>query len=848
MLRLNKFLSITLSLLLFGCGEPQALKDAASIINPDETDSTLPGTINLGPVVPPIADQTVNEDSSISSIAIHIQDTDSSLTCSANLKAFSGNSLLVKKSKIIVSGTIPNCSLAITPEPNAYGTVDIYLTVEDGTHKVNSKFKLTINPANDAPSINAINPATTGRNQSVTIPFTVVDSDTQIDCASDISITSSNESIVPSSSAVFGGIFPICAVTLTPVTNATGTTIIQVTANDGEFTANQTFNLNVIAVNTPPTVGTIATQNLTEDTPSALIPFTISDTDTLLSCLTSVTVSSSNTDLIDSSSVVFSGSAPACNARITPKENANGTANVTFSVTDGSLATTRTFTANVSSVNDAPTITSIPNKGTPVDIQAMVAFSIEDADHALNCSNSYVSMTTSNPSVFSSSSMVLGGIAPNCLATFTPQPGVEGFTNITLTVSDGSLSSSTTFRLATIGPLAISPKTGTLQNGNQMTFTAEGGSGVGYTFSIVSGGGTIDPVSGLYTATSTGTKVIQVTDSNNNTDTATIVAFDPLEITPANIMVVAENTVQFNVSGGFPPYSYAVTLGNGTINSSGLFTAANIAGNSTITVTDDNGSTVTASVTTVLALTLSPTTLVLPVYSSHTFTAAGGNAPYSFDITSGGGSLNSTTGQLVASSTVGTAVITLTDSGIQSKTANVTYVRPIQISQGLSHTCAVYNNGGIKCWGTGTSGRLGNESTNNLGDAGNEVGGNIPFVNVGTGKVAVQVSAGDSHTCARFNDGSVKCWGDNTFGKLGYGDTTARGSAANQMGDSLPTIDLGKAKLPNGLPLGQQTPALFLMMTLSNAGAEMPTVNLELATLQLFMAMALMKWVTICRL
>ncbi len=38
---------------------------------------------------------------------------------------------------------------------------------------------------------------------------------------------------------------------------------------------------------------------------------------------------------------------------------------------------------------------------------------------------------------------------------------------------------------------------------------------------------------------------------------------------------------------------------------------------------------------------------------------------------------------------------------------------------------------------------------------------------------AAFVVAGDTHTCARFTNGSVQCWGDNRFGQLGSGDTTA---------------------------------------------------------------------------
>lgn len=82
------------------------------------------------------------------------------------------------------------------------------------------------------------------------------------------------------------------------------------------------------------------------------------------------------------------------------------------------------------------------------------------------------------------------------------------------------------------------------------------------------------------------------------------------------------------------------------------------------------------------------------------------------------------------------------------------------IAAGGRHTCAILANGGIKCWGSGIYGQLGDGATNNQ---------SVP-VNVSTlGGSAVEIVAAGFHTCSRLTAGAVKCWGSGTDGELGNG-------------------------------------------------------------------------------
>lgn len=89
----------------------------------------------------------------------------------------------------------------------------------------------------------------------------------------------------------------------------------------------------------------------------------------------------------------------------------------------------------------------------------------------------------------------------------------------------------------------------------------------------------------------------------------------------------------------------------------------------------------------------------------------------------------------------------------------------IQITAGEHHTCALMDNGAVRCWGLGEGGRLGYGNWYSIGN--DEVPATAGDVDVGG--TVIQVSAGFEHTCALLNTGAVRCWGDGTAGRLGYG-------------------------------------------------------------------------------
>jgi alpha-tubulin suppressor-like RCC1 family protein len=103
----------------------------------------------------------------------------------------------------------------------------------------------------------------------------------------------------------------------------------------------------------------------------------------------------------------------------------------------------------------------------------------------------------------------------------------------------------------------------------------------------------------------------------------------------------------------------------------------------------------------------------------------------------------------------GTSIYRYLPTAVSGLTSGVTAV-----SSGGDHTCVLMNGGGVKCWGNGDLGQLGN---------GRVMIAKLPVDVSGLVSGVAAVSAGGDHTCAVIKNGGVKCWGDDNYGALGDG-------------------------------------------------------------------------------
>ena len=116
------------------------------------------------------------------------------------------------------------------------------------------------------------------------------------------------------------------------------------------------------------------------------------------------------------------------------------------------------------------------------------------------------------------------------------------------------------------------------------------------------------------------------------------------------------------------------------------------------------------------------------------------------------------------------------------------------VSLQYEHTCAVLDDDTVKCWGYGSSGRLGYGGTNSLYSP--------PSSTVNLGMGVTSISAGYYTSCAILTNGGVKCWGYNDKGQVGDGTTTTRLSPVD--------VDLGTGFTAKMVSIGRNSACAVL--------------------------------------
>lgn len=400
--------------------------------------------VNDPPTISNIADQSINEDSNTGALAFTVNDIETA-AASLTLSATSSDGALVPPANIVFGGSGSSRTVTVTPASGAFGVATITVTVSDGSASASDSFVLLVGSVNDLPTISNIPDLSVNEDTPTgVIPFTIGDAETPAKSLI-LSFISSSATLFPPGSVVFGGSGANRTLTATPASNQSGSATITVSVSDGIVSASDSFLITVNPVNDLPAISSISDQTIDEDASTPTLTFSISDAEAPAASLT-VSVGSSSNTLFPPGSFTLGGSGSERTLKATPTSNQNGAAVLTVSVSDGTGSATRSFQITVNPVNDAPTISNIPDAQVQTgNNSGAIPFTISDVETPAE--DLILSVDTSNPALIPVSAVVLGGSGVSRTVLVTPPGNSPGTAIVTVKVSDGQLTGSDTFTI-----------------------------------------------------------------------------------------------------------------------------------------------------------------------------------------------------------------------------------------------------------------------------------------------------------------------------------------------------------------------------------------------------------------
>jgi hypothetical protein len=181
-----------------------------------------------------------------------------------------------------------------------------------------------------------------------------------------------------------------------------------------------------------------------EDTPSQPLPVRITRGDEKRPV--SFIVKSSNPHLVSETNVQFREAGHETLMVVTPAANEAGKSLVSVCATDGITTTTQSFNVTVTAVNDAPTLSKIPDQVIP-EGASMPAIPFSAGDVETPAASLIITAMSSDSDLLPKDAIVLAGEGATRTLKASPKLGSSGTVRVTLTVSDGEASTARDFEI-----------------------------------------------------------------------------------------------------------------------------------------------------------------------------------------------------------------------------------------------------------------------------------------------------------------------------------------------------------------------------------------------------------------
>ena len=320
---------------------------------------------------------------------------------------------------VTVTNTNSVAGVSIASILNANGQTTLTITATNGRFSATSQAVVQVTPVDDPPTLN------------VTTTDLVVAEDfvgtNILATASDVDGDPITFTVIQSTTGVVSVTTSAAGVALSSILNANGRTTLNISVRGGLLSSTAQVTVQVTAVNDTPTLSlTSASFTFNEDFATATIATAMSlDQDAL-----TLTVIQSDTGVVTVTTSVTG-------VRVSSIPNVSGQTTLTISASDGRLSTTAQVSVRVTAVNDPPTLTISTS-----NVLLLGQGAIEIRTTATDIENDALSfrVTASTPAQVSVAQSTNGFLVTNLAQA-------NGFTTVTITVSDGRLSTSLLVRV-----------------------------------------------------------------------------------------------------------------------------------------------------------------------------------------------------------------------------------------------------------------------------------------------------------------------------------------------------------------------------------------------------------------
>jgi hypothetical protein len=374
------------------------------------------------------------------------------------LTANSSDTSIIPTPAINYSNSDPTGTLSFASAANAFGTATITITVDDGRSSnniVSRSFTVTVNPVNDPPTLDSIGDVTINEDsglQTVNLTGVSQGAGNEPDVLA-LTANSSNPGVIPGPTVTYNSVLGTGRVRFTPVTNAFGSALLTVTANDGQPSNNivsRSFTVTVAPVNDPPILDPLPDLTITENAGTQTVHLTgISSGAPNENDLLTITATSSKTNFIPNPGIAWSSPNSTGTLYFAAASNFFGTATITVSLNDGQPSNNifaRPFTVTVNRVN-LPPVANSDSLNTHENIALTVPVSILLTNDTDPDPGDSVSVTA----VFGTNSAATVALSGGVI-TYVPPANFNGQDSFQYTITDGNGGGATGDVIVTIWP------------------------------------------------------------------------------------------------------------------------------------------------------------------------------------------------------------------------------------------------------------------------------------------------------------------------------------------------------------------------------------------------------------